>query len=166
MFSKKVIAAALGLAFTSAVAAEVPIVGTVESKCIVTTDTNGVYGNPTPSLLSTAQANGGVEPVVRYDVIQADYYKALITVPDSFTESPALADVVTWTGSVSVGEVTDPLMSAYDNDKRLYNNVTEVDLSVAGSTWFKIESEADYGFDKAFPAGTYRSVVTAECIAL
>ena len=166
MFSKKVVAAALGLAFTSAVAAEVPIVGTVESKCIVTTDTQGVYGNPTPSLLSTTQANGGVEPVVRYDVIQADYYKALITVPDQFTDSPALSDVVTWSGDVSVGEVSDPLMAAYDTDKRLYNNVTEIDLTVAGSTWFKISSEADYGYDKAFPAGQYRSVVTAECIAL
>lgn len=166
MFSKKVIAAALGLAFTSAVAAEVPIVGTVESKCIVTTDTNGVYGNPTPSLLSTTQANGGVQPIVRYDVIQADYYKALITVPDQFTDSPALGDVVTWSGDVSVAEVSDATMAAYDQNKRLYNNVTEIDLTVAGSTWFKVSSEADYGYDKAFPAGTYRAVVTAECIAL
>jgi hypothetical protein len=165
MFKKSIIPAVMGLTFATAVAAEIPITGNVESKCIVTTDTNGVYGNPTPSLLSTAQANGGVEPVVRYDVIQADYYKALISVPDVFTESPALNDVVNWSGDVTVGEVSDPLMSAYDNDKRLYNNITEIDLTVAGSTWFKISSEADYGYDKAFPAGQYRSVVTAECIA-
>jgi len=163
--NKALIPAIMGLTFAAAVAAEIPITGNVESKCIVTTDANGVYGNPTPSLLSTTQANGGVEPVVRYDVIQADYYKALISVPDVFTESPALNDVVNWSGDVTVGEVSDPLMSAYDNDKRLYNNITEIDLTVAGSTWFKISSEADYGYDKAFPAGQYRSVVTAECIA-
>lgn len=163
--NKALIPAIMGLTFAASVAADIPITGNVESKCIVTIDTNGVYGNPTPSLLSTAQANGGVEPVVRYDVIQADYYKALISVPEVFTESPALNDVVNWSGDVTVGEVSDPLMSAYDNDKRLYNNITEIDLTVAGSTWFKISSEADYGYDKAFPAGQYRSVVTAECIA-
>jgi len=117
--NKALIPAIMGLTFAAAVAAEIPITGNVESKCIVTTDANGVYGNPTPSLLSTTQANGGVEPVVRYDVIQADYYKALISVPDVFTESPALNDVVNWSGDVTVGEVSDPLMSAYDNDKRL-----------------------------------------------
>ena len=166
MFSKKVVAAALGLAFTSAVAAEVPIVGTVESKCVVTTDTQGVYGNPTPNKLTTNMSNGGVPPVVRYDVIQADYYKALITIPDQFTESPALGDVVNWVGEVTVAEVSDATMAAYDTDKRLYNNVTEIDLTVAGSTWFKVASTAEYGYDKAFPAGQYRAVVTAECIAL
>jgi hypothetical protein len=34
-------------------AEEVPIVGNVESKCVITTDTAGIYGNPTPSNLST-----------------------------------------------------------------------------------------------------------------
>lgn len=57
-------------------------------------------------------------------------------------------------------------MSGYETDKREYNNVTEVDLTIAGSTWFKVESSADYGFDKAFPGGTYRAIVSAECIAL
>jgi len=158
-----------GIALTlsvSAVAADVDITGTVDSKCVVTTDTIGIYGNPSPSVLSTDAVSGGVEPIVRYDVIQANYYKAMITTPDQFVESPALDDVVNWTGSVDVAEVTDPTMSAYDNEKRLYNNVTEVDLTVAGSTWFKVSSEANYGYDKAWPAGVYRATVTAECIAL
>lgn len=166
MFSKKVITSALGLAFTSPVYAEVPIVGTVESKCVVTTDTQGVYGNPTPNKLTTNMSNGGVPPIVRYDVIQADYYKALITIPDQFTDSPALSDVVNWVGEVTVSEVSDATMAAYDTNKRLYNNVTEIDLTVAGSTWFKVASTAEYGYDKAFPTGQYRAVVTAECIAL
>lgn len=162
---KKVMVVFTALCAISAHAVDVPLVGTVDSKCVVTTDTLGVYGNPLPYRLSTAAADGGVEPIVRYDVVQADYYKAFITYPESFSESPTLDDTVTWTGTVSVAEVTDALMSAYDNDKITYNNVTEVALSVAGSTWFKVESQADYGFNKALPAGTYRAVVQAECIA-
>ena len=164
MFNKVFVALAM-LGAASVYAVDVPLVGTVDSKCVVTTDTVGVYGNPLPYRLSTAQADGGVEPIVRYDVIQADYYKALISFPESFSESPALDDVVSWTGTVQVAEVTDALMSDYDNTKIQYDNVTEVDLSVAGSTWFKVTSQADYGFNKALPAGTYRAIVQAECIA-
>jgi len=72
---------------------------------------------------------------------------------------------VTWTGDVSVDQVSDTNMSSYDTNKVEYNNTTEYDLTVAGTTWFAISSEADYGFDKAFPGGTYRAIVTAECIA-
>lgn len=164
MFKKAIIAIATTFAM-SAYAVDVPLMGTVDSKCVVTTDTQGVYGNPLPYRLSTAAADGGVEPIVRYDVIQADYYRALITVPEAFSESPSLDDVINWSGSVTVAEVSDALMSDYDNTKRLYNNVTEIDLSIAGSTWFKIDSQADYGFNKALPAGVYRAIVTAECIA-
>lgn len=147
------------------IAEDVPISGTVESKCVITTDTQGVYGNPTPNVLSTATADGGVQPIIRYDVISADYYKAKITYPDDFSSSPTLEDVVNWTGSVAVGEVTDAGMSAYDTNKVEYNNVYETDLTIAGSTWFKVESEANYGYDKSFPAGNYNAVVQAECIA-
>ena len=163
---KKLFALVSAFALSHAVAAEVPIVGTVDSKCVVTTDTQGVYGNPSPSELTTKLSSGGVPPIVRYDVIQADYYKALISYPNSFSESPSLDDVVNWVGEVTVSEVSDAGMAAYDNDKRLYNNLTEIDLTIAGSTWFKIGSTATYGYDKAFPAGQYRSVVTAECIAI
>ena len=162
---KKVFVAMTAFVAASVYAVDIPLVGTVDSKCVVTTDTIGVYGNPLPYRLSTAQADGGVEPIIRYDVIQADYYKAIITYPESFSESPALNDVVNWTGTVTVAEVTDALMSDYDNTKIQYDNVTEVNLSVAGSTWFKVTSQADYGFNKALPAGTYRAIVQAECIA-
>jgi hypothetical protein len=150
----------------NAFAEDIPIRGKVESKCIVTQDTAGVYGNPLPEELSTDPTDGGVDPVVRYDVIQASYYKAKITHPVSFNDSPTLSDVVTWTGSTSVDQVSDTNMSGYDTSKVEYDNVTEVDLTVAGSTWFKVESQADYGYDKAFPAGDYEAIVTAECIAL
>ena len=163
---KKSLAIAVTLIGMNAVAEEVTITGTVASKCVVVTDTVGIYGNPTHSELSTATADGGVEPIVRFDVLQASFYKARITYPISFSESPALTDVVNWTGDVSVAEVTDASMSAYDTSKIEFDNVTEVDLTVAGSTWFKVESTADYGATKAFPAGTYRAVVSADCIAL
>jgi hypothetical protein len=39
-------------------------------------------------------------------------------------------------------------------------------MTVAGSTWFKISSVADYGYNKSFPAGQYTAVVEAECIPL
>jgi len=150
----------------TASAADVPIVGNVESKCTITTDTPGIYGNPTPNELSTATVDGGIAPIVRYDVILAEAYKAVISYPESFSSSPPLNDTLTFTGSVSVSEVSDAQMSGYETAKREYNNVTEVDLTIAGSTWFKIDSGVTYGFDKAFPGGTYRAIVSAECIAL
>lgn len=144
----------------------VPVSGMVESKCVVTQDVVGVFGNPTPGVLSTDPADGGVNPVVRFDVVQASYYTAKISHPDSFTESPALSDVVYWTGSASVEQVTDANMSSYDTDKVEYNNVTEFFLTIAGSTWFKVESEAEYGVGRAFPGGQYQAAVLAECIAI
>lgn len=149
----------------SAFAEDVPITGNVESKCIIVTDTDGVYGNATPSNLSTDAADGGVEPVIRFDVLQADYYKAVISHPITFSQSPALSDTTTWTGSTSVSQTSDANMSGYDTNKITYDNSTEYDLTVAGTTWFKVSSEVDYGYDKAFPAGVYRAVVQAECIA-
>ena len=65
-----------------------------------------------------------------------------------------------------MSEVSDTLMSGYDAAKRVYNNVTEFDLTEAGTTWFSITSDATYGFDKSWPAGNYNAVVSAECIAL
>jgi hypothetical protein len=147
-------------------AEDIPITGTVTSKCVIYTETPGVYRNPTPGVLSTAVADGGVLPIVRYDVVQSGYYKAVITTPTSFTSSPTLSDNVTWTGSVEVSRVTDAGMSAYTTNKRTYNETTEITLSIPGSVWFKADSKATYGYNKAFPAGTYRSIVTASCIAV
>jgi hypothetical protein len=69
----KKIAIALLMAGT-AQAAEVPIEGTVQSRCLINTDVAGVYGNPNAYTLTTAPADGGVIPVVRYDVSLADAY--------------------------------------------------------------------------------------------
>ena len=167
MVKQTALVAAILLSVTQgARALDAPIMGSVQSKCSITTDTPGIYGNPTPSVLSTAATDGGIEPVVRFDVISADYYKAVITHPQDFSSSPTLTDTVVWNGAVSVSEVSDPLMSGYDAAKRIYNNVTEFDLTVAGTTWFSITSDASYGFDKSWPAGNYNAVVSAECIAL
>lgn len=166
MFKKTFIAGAMLMGASLSIAAETPIEGSVESKCVITTDTVGVYGNPVPYKLSTTAADGGVEPVIRYDVISADYYKASIDYPDEFTTSPTLTDVVNWTGSVSTESVSDAAMSAYDTNKVEFNNTTEFELTVAGSVWFKVSSAAEYGYNKSFPAGNYSAVVSAECIAI
>lgn len=165
MFKKTLLVAALGLTLGVASAEEVPIVGNVQSKCVINIDTTGVYGNPTADKLSTTRADGGIEPIIRYDVSLADAYKAKVTHPNSFSTSPSLDDVVNWSGSTSVSEVSDAAMSGYDAAKVEFNNVTEFDLTEAGSTWFKVSSTAEYGFGKAFPGGEYRSIVQAECIA-
>ena len=141
------------------------IVGQVESKCVVTTDRAGVYGNPTPDKLTTIAADGGVRPVVRYDVVLADAYRAVISHPNSFSQSPGLVDTLFWTGQTAVEAVSDPLMSDYDNTKIEYDNVTEIDLTFTGSTWFNVESEVTYGVNKSLPGGTYTAVVEASCIA-
>lgn len=166
MFKSLILAGTLLAAAAATTAAEIPIRGIVTSKCVINTDTTGVYGNPTPGVLSTSAADGGVQPVIRYDVIEAGYYKATITAPNSFTSSPSLADAVYWTGTTSVSKVTDPAMSAYTTNKRMYNTTSEFDLTVVGTVWFTVASKAQYGYNKAFPAGEYKAVVLAECIAL
>lgn len=163
---KKILLASLLATPVLVTAQDVPITGTVSSKCIIYTEKPGVYGNPSPSVLSTLPADGGVQPVIRYDVLQSGFYKAVITVPNSFSASPSLTDNVTWTGNVDVSRVTNAAMSAYSTNKVTYNNTTEITLTVPGSVWFTAESKAEYGYNKAFPAGTYRAMVTASCIAI
>ena len=145
--------------------ANVDITGNVSAKCIIQTDKAGVYGNPSASVLSTAPSDGGVLPVIRFDVAIADYYTANITHPTSFTSSPALTDNVTWTGSTSVSKTSDAGMSGYDSAKVVYDNTTVFDLTVAGSTWFSTSSTATYAASKPFTGGTYVAVVQASCIA-
>jgi len=157
---------AAGLLLSSAAFANVPITGSVASKCVINVDTPGVYGNPSPSVLSTDPADGGVVPVVRYDIISADQYKAVLTYPDNFTSGPSLGDVVNWEGQVAVSQTSDEQMAAFETNKVQYNNTTEYELTVAGSVWFDITSQADYGYGKSFPSGEYSATVTAECIAL
>ena len=152
---------------SEAKAEEVPIEGTVQSRCLINTDTAGVYGNPNAYTLTTTPADGGVLPIVRYDVSLADAYKARITYPTAFSASPSLSDMVTWTGSVAVSEVSDAAMANYDTDAISYNQTKEYGLTATGTTWFQVASTATYGGggNKAFPGGTYRAVVVAECIA-
>lgn len=150
---------------TAAFAEEFPINGNVEAKCSIFNDTQGVYGNPTPNELSTDATDGGVMPIVRFDVAQADYYTAKIGYPTEFSSSPNLPDTVTWTGDVEVSATSDTGMAGYEAAKVQYDNYTEFDLTVAGTTWFKVTSNATYGYDKAFPAGNYTAIVSAECIA-
>lgn len=164
MIKKLLLATAL-IVPTAAFAVEAPITGSVQSKCSIFTDVAGIYAQPLPNTLTTNPSDGGVLPRIRYDVVQGDYYIAKITWPDTFTSSPSLNDIVNWSGEVSVAEVTDVAMSAYETNKIEYNNVTEFDLSVSGTVWFTVASSATYGFDRSFPAGTYTSVAVAECIA-
>lgn len=163
---KKTLAVAVAVTAMGAQALDAPIVGNVESKCMVTLDKQGVYGNPTSSKLSTASADGGVAPVVRYDVVIADAYKAVVTHPSSFSQSPSLNDTLSWTGATSVSAVSDSQMSAYDTSKIEYEYTTEIDLEFTGSTWFAVDSEVEYGVNKALPGGTYTAIVEANCIAL
>ena len=148
-----------------ALAEGVQIEGNVEAKCVIRTDRAGVYGNPTADKLSALAADGGVTPIIRYDVALAGYYLARITHPTSFSTSPSLTDTVTWTGGASVSSVSAAGMSAYDAAKVEYDATTEFDLTVAGTTWFKVDSAAEYGYNKAFPAGLYRAIIQADCIA-
>ena len=143
-----------------------PITGMVASKCVITTDTDGVYGNPTATKLSTLAADGGVLPIIRYDIITANAYKAKIHTPVAFTSSPPLgSETVNWSGSTVANQMSDSNMSAFNTNKVVYNNTSEFDLTLAGSVWFDVTSAATYGYNKAFPAGTYQAVVTAECVA-
>ena len=162
---KLVIPMATSILATGAIA-QTEIVGNVDSKCIIISETPGVYGNPNPYQLTTSPTDGGVMPIIRYDVLAPDYYKAVIEHPIDFSSAPSLDDVVVWTGDVQVSEMSDTLMADYDANKVTYDNAHEYNMSVAGSTWFKITSTADYGFTKSFPAGQYTAVVQAECIPL
>ena len=166
MSNKLIAAALLTLLAVSVQAEEVPINGTVQSRCVISTDTAGVYGNPNAYTLTTTPADGGVLPVVRFDVTLADAYYAEITAPSSFSSSPTLPDTVTWTGDTTVQTVSDSTgMSAYETNKIEYGMTDKYDLTATGSTWFKTESTATMGGNRAFPGGNYTAVVEANCIA-
>ena len=110
--------------------ANTPITGNVEAKCVIQTTKDGVYGNPIASKLSTTPADGGVLPVIRFDVSIADSYTANITHPTSFSSSPTLTDTVAWTGSTSVTQTSDAGMSGYEAAKVLVDNTTIFDLTL------------------------------------
>jgi len=172
MFNKRIAKAmvAVAVASTTAIsfanAEQVPITGTVQSRCIIQTDTAGTYGNPNAYTLTTAAQDGGDAAVVRYDVSLADAYYAEITPPTAFSSAPNLPDQVTWAGSVSVKTVSDATgMGTYEADKLEVGDTDRYDLTATGSTWFAIESTATMGGNKAFAGGTYTAVAEAVCIA-
>jgi len=146
-------------------AEDIPIEGVVQSRCTIDTDTPGVYGNPNAYTLTTVAADGGVMPITRFDVTLADAYYAKVTHPDSFSTAPTANATVTFTGSTEVNSVGDAAMSGYEAAKTTFGNSTQFDLTESGSVWLKTTSVATNGGDKAFPSGTYRSIVVAECIA-
>ena len=151
---------------TLALAENAPITGNVQSRCVISVDTPGVYGNPNAYTLTTAPSDGGVLPIVRYDVTLADAYYAQITTPTEFSSSPSLSDTVTWTGSTEVSSVSDAAnMGDYETNKTTFGETTQYDLTATGSTWFKSSSSATYGGNKAFPGGNYTAYVEAVCIA-
>jgi hypothetical protein len=145
--------------------ANVQITGSVAAKCVIQTDKAGVYGNPIASKLSTTPSDGGLLPVIRFDVSIADAYTANITHPTSFSSSPTLTDTLVWTGSTSVTKMSVSGMSAYNGAKVMVGSTSKFNLTLAGSTWFSTASSAVYGSAKPFPQGTYTAVVQATCIA-
>lgn len=145
--------------------ATVDITGSVAAKCVIQADKAGVYGNPIASKLSTTPSDGGVLPVIRFDVSIADSYTANITHPTSFSSSPNLTDTLAWTGSTSVTKTSVSGMSAYNDAKVVVDSTTIFNLTLAGSTWFSTASSAVYGSAKPLPGGTYTAVVQATCIA-
>lgn len=155
------------LASTSwALAENVPIEGTVQSRCIIVTDTAGVFGNPNAYTLTTTPADGGALAITRVDITLADAYKVEITAPSSFSSSPSLPDTVTWTGDTEVDAVSDATgMGSYETNKVEQGMKDIYDMTATGSTWFKTSSSASMGGDKAFPGGNYTALVVVECIA-
>lgn len=158
---------ALLLASTSwALAENVPIEGTVQSRCVIVTDTAGVFGNPNAYTLTTTPADGGALAITRVDITLADAYKVEITAPSSFSSSPSLPDTVTWTGDTEVDAVSDATgMGSYETNKVEQGMKDIYDMTATGSTWFKTSSSATMGGDKAFPGGNYTALVVVECIA-
>ena len=165
MFNK-VLCIALSTVALGAYAAEVPINGTVQSRCVITTDTPGVYGNPNAYTLTTTPADGGQLAIVRFDVTLADAYYAEITAPSEFSTSPSLPDTVTWTGDAEVSAVSDATgMANYETNKVELGMTDKYDLTATGSTWFKTSSTATMAGNKAFPGGNYTAMVEALCVA-
>lgn len=150
-----------------AAAENIDITGNVQSRCTVNTDTPGVYGNPNAYTLTTAPASAGQKPIVRVDTTLANAYNAVISYPTSFASSPSLGDTIAWTGAVAVVQTSSSDMSGYQDGSSTTGAARTYPLSIAGTTWFEIESQATYGGgqNKAFPGGSYTAHVVAECIA-
>lgn len=170
MFKNKltgaILLSATAFGYVPFVAAQTPINGTVQSRCIIQTDVAGTYANPNAYTLTTAPADGGEPARIRVDVSLADAYYVEITAPEEFSSAPSLPDQVTFTGDTEVATVSDATgMGSYETDKVELGMTDRYDLTATGSTWFKTSSVATMGGSKAFPGGNYTAIVEAECIA-
>lgn len=143
----------------------IDIDGSVQSRCTVADVTPGKYGNPNAYTLTTAPSSAGQVPVVRFDTTLANAYYAQVSYPTSFSSSPSLSDNVTWTGAVEVKAHGESGMSGYQAASTTTGAMRQYALSVAGSVWIQATSIAVYGGNRAFPGGTYKAVVLAECVA-
>ena len=151
---------------TWAQAENVPINGTVQSRCVIQTDSAGVFGNPNAYTLTTSSTDGGQKAITRVDTTLADAYYVTVTAPSSFSSSPSLPDTVTWTGDTSVKTVSDATnMGSYETNKIEYGMTDKYDLTASGSVWFETSSTATMGGNKAFPGGNYTAMVSVDCIA-
>lgn len=151
---------------TWAQAENVPINGTVQSRCVIQTDSAGVFGNPNAYTLTTSSTDGGQKAITRVDTTLADAYYVTVTAPSSFSSSPSLPDTVTWVGDTSVKTVSDATnMGSYETNKIEYGMTDKYDLTASGSVWFETSSTATMGGSKAFPGGNYTAMVSVECIA-
>jgi len=133
------------LACSPILAENIDITGDVASRCTINTDTAGYYGNPS----------------------LANAYYAQLSYPTSFSSSPSLSDTVAWTGSVAVAQTSSSDMSGYQNASTVSGSMRQYALTIAGTTWFEVASNAAYGGgqSKPFPSGSYKAYVLAECIA-
>lgn len=169
MFNKVMLGAMVSTCFSMvsmANAEQAPINGTVQSRCIIQTDSAGVYGNPNAYTLTTDPVDGGQPAIIRIDVSLANAYYAEITAPIEFSSAPNLPDQVTFTGDTEVSTVSDATgMGSYETSKIEYGMTDKYELTATGSTWFKTSSTATMGGNKAFPGGNYTALVEAQCIA-
>ena len=162
---KKITPLILLLSTSDAWAVTSPITGTVQASCSIVTTTPGQYGVPNIWKLSTTPSEGGQPAVIKSTIGTADKYKVKITHPNSFSSSPSLSDTLTWTGSSVYTSGSASGMSAYETGKVVVGNETTFDMTLAGTTFFTVASTVEYGYNRAFPSGTYTALILAECIA-
>jgi hypothetical protein len=142
-----------------------PITGTVQASCSIVTTTPGKYGVPNIWRLSTTPSEGGQPAVIKTTIGTADKYKITITHPNSFSSSPSLSDTLTWTGSSVYTSGSASGMSAYETGKTVVGNTTTFDMTLAGTTFFTVASSAQYGYNRAFPSGSFTATIVASCVA-
>ena len=142
-----------------------PITGTVQASCSIVTTTPGKYGVPNIWRLSTTPSEGGQPAVIKTTIGTADKYKITITHPNSFSSSPSLSDTLAWTGSSVYTSGSASGMSAYETGKTVVGNTTTFDMTLAGTTFFTVASSAQYGYNRAFPSGSYTATIVASCVA-